>query len=200
MILKRPYLDQDRTAVWGWSGGGSMTLNLMFRYGHIYGTGVSVAPVGDQLLYDNIYQERYMGLPSENREDFVAGSPVTYASQLTGNLLLVHGTGDDNVHYQNAEVVINELIKHNRPFDMMSYPNRSHGIYEGKNTRRHLYQLLTRYITEHVDSKAHQPLVTCIRNVNVLTMQNKKILNGQDVLISDDRISDIKTHWWSAST
>ena len=91
-----------------------------------------------------------MGLPSENLEDFIEGSPMTYAHQLEGNLLLVHGTGDDNVHYQNAEVVINELIKHNKAFDMMAYPNRSHGIHEGENTRKHLYHLITRYLNEHV--------------------------------------------------
>lgn len=148
-ILKWPFVDPSRIAVWGWSGGGSMTLNLLFRYPDIYQTGVSIAPVGNQLLYDNIYQERYMGLPSENREDFIEGSPVTYAKNLQGNLLLIHGTGDDNVHYQNAEVVINELIRHNKPFQMMAYPNRSHGIYEGENTQRHLYELITSYITEH---------------------------------------------------
>ena len=90
-----------------------------------------------------------MGLPSENMEDFIVGSPVTYAKNLEGNLLLIHGTGDDNVHYQNAEVVINELIRQNKPFQMMAYPNRSHGIYEGQNTRQHLYTLITSYITEH---------------------------------------------------
>ena len=150
-LAKFEFIDRERTAVWGWSGGGSMTLNLMFRFPDLYTTGISVAPVGNQLLYDNIYQERYMGLPQENREDFLAGSPVTYANQLEGNLLLVHGTADDNVHYQNAEVIINELIKHNRPFDMMSYPNRSHGIHEGENTRKHLYSLITRYLNEHVE-------------------------------------------------
>jgi dipeptidyl-peptidase-4 len=128
-----------------------MTLNLLFRYPEIYKMGMSVAPVGNQLLYDNIYQERYMGLPSENREDFIEGSPMTYAENLKGNLLIVHGTGDDNVHYQNTEVVINELIKNNIQFDMMSYPNRSHGIYEGQNTTRHLYNLLTRYLYNHLE-------------------------------------------------
>lgn len=148
-ILKLDYLDEERTAVWGWSGGGSMTLNLMFKYPEIYKTGVAVAAVSDQLIYDNIYQERYMGLPSENREDFVKGSPVTYAKGLEGNLLIVHGTGDDNVHYQSAEILINELIKENKKFQMMAYPNRSHGIYEGANTRKHLYTLITDYILEH---------------------------------------------------
>lgn len=150
-ILKWDFIDPDRVGVWGWSGGGSMTLNLLFRYPEIYKMGMSVAPVGNQLLYDNIYQERYMGLPSENREDFIEGSPMTYAKNLKGDLLIVHGTGDDNVHYQNTEVVINELIRNNIQFDMMSYPNRSHGIYEGRNTTRHLYNLLTRYLNNHLE-------------------------------------------------
>jgi dipeptidyl-peptidase-4 len=150
-ILKWKFVDPDRVGVWGWSGGGSMTLNLLFRYPEIYKMGMSVAPVGNQLLYDNIYQERYMGLPSENREDFIEGSPMTYAKNLRGDLLIVHGTGDDNVHYQNTEVVINELIENNIQFDMMSYPNRSHGIYEGRNTTRHLFNLLTRYLNTHLE-------------------------------------------------
>ncbi|MGB0260458.1 MAG: DPP IV N-terminal domain-containing protein [Flavobacteriaceae bacterium] len=149
-VLKIPYMDAERTAVWGWSGGGSSTLNLMFQYPEVFGTGMAVAPVSDFRIYDNIYQERYMGLPQENPEDYEAGAAVTHAKNLEGNLLIVHGTGDDNVHYQSLELVANELIKHNKPFDMMAYPNRSHGIYEGKNTRRHLYTLMTRYLTEHV--------------------------------------------------
>ncbi len=87
-----------------------------------------------------------MGLPYENMEDFVAGSPITHAKNLEGNLLLVHGTADDNVHYQSAELLVNELIKHNKQFQMFSYPNRSHGIYEGDGTRRHLYGLLLNYL------------------------------------------------------
>lgn len=126
-----------------------MTLNLLFQYPEIYGAGVAIAAVSNQLIYDNIYQERYMGLPQENMEDFVKGSPVTYAGGLAGDLLLIHGTADDNVHYQSAEILINELIRLNKQFDMMSYPNRSHGIYEGENTRRHLFTLITNYILEH---------------------------------------------------
>ncbi len=148
-ILKLDYLDNERTAVWGWSGGGSMTLNLMFQYPEIYKTGIAVAAVSNQLIYDNIYQERYMGLPQENKDDFVKGSPITYAKNLEGNLLIIHGTGDDNVHYQSAEMLINELIKQNKQFQVMPYPNRSHGIYEGANTRRHLYTLITNYLMAH---------------------------------------------------
>ncbi len=153
-VLKWKFIDPERTAVWGWSGGGSMTLGLLFKHPDIYTTGMSVAPVSNQLIYDNIYQERYMGLPQENLEDFMNGSPITYAKNLEGNLLLVHGTNDDNVHYQSAEMLVNELIKENKQFEMMSYPNRSHGIYEGQNTRRHLYTLLTNYLMRNVPVNA----------------------------------------------
>jgi dipeptidyl-peptidase 4 len=145
-ILKWKYVDTSRIAVWGWSGGGSATLNLMFRYPDIYKTGIAVAAVGNQLTYDNIYQERYMGLPQEAREDFVKGSPITYAKNLRGNLLYIHGTGDDNVHYNNAEMLINELIKNNKQFSLMSYPNRTHGISEGAGTNEHLATLYTNYL------------------------------------------------------
>lgn len=148
-ILKWPYVDANRIAVWGWSGGGSMTLNLLFRYPDLYGTGVSVAPVADQLLYDNVYQERYMGVPWENKQDFIDGSPITHAHKLEGNLMLVHGTGDDNVHYQNSEALIDVLISEGKQFSMMAYPNRSHSIYEGRGTRPHLYRLIMNYITQN---------------------------------------------------
>ena len=123
-----------------------MSLNAIFRYPELYKTAIAVAPVSDQKLYDTIYQERYMGLPSTNPDGYRDGSPVYFAHQLKGNLLLIHGTGDDNVHYQNTELVINELIKHNKYFTMMAYPNRSHSIREGEGTTRHLYELLTRYL------------------------------------------------------
>jgi len=148
-ILKLEYLDNDRTAVWGWSGGGSMTLNLMFKHPEIYKTGIAIAAVSNQLIYDNIYQERYMGLPQENRDDFIAGSPVTHAKNLEGNLLLIHGTADDNVHYQSAELLINELIKQHKLFQFMPYPNRTHSIREGQNTTRHLYYLMTDYLLKN---------------------------------------------------
>ncbi|MEQ1585878.1 MAG: DPP IV N-terminal domain-containing protein [Cyclobacteriaceae bacterium] len=148
-ILKWPYVDADRIAVWGWSGGGSATLNLMFQYPEIYKTGIAVAAVANQLTYDNIYQERYMGLPQENMEDFVKGSPITYAKNLQGNLLYIHGTGDDNVHYANAEMLINELVKHGKQFQFMAYPNRTHGISEGEGTFEHLATLYSEYLRKH---------------------------------------------------
>lgn len=144
----RPYIDQNAVAIWGWSGGGSQTLNAMFRYPDLYKTGMAVAPVPDMRYYDTIYQERYTGLPEEG-DAYKIGSPITYAENLVGNLLLVHGTGDDNVHYQGTEALINKLVTHNKVFDMMAYPNRSHGIFEGKGTTLHLYSLLTRYLMTH---------------------------------------------------
>lgn len=148
-ILKWSYIDSSRVAVWGWSGGGSATLNLMFQYPEIYKTGISVAPVANQLTYDNIYQERYMGLPQENKQDFINGSPITYAKNLKGNLLYIHGTGDDNVHYNNAEMLLNELIKHNKQFQYMPYPNRTHGISEGQGTGQHLSTLFSNFLRQH---------------------------------------------------
>ncbi|MCZ2223953.1 MAG: S9 family peptidase [Chitinophagales bacterium] len=148
-ILKWDYVDKDRVAVWGWSGGGSTTLNLMFQYGDIYKTGIAIAPVASRLTYDNIYEERYMGLPQENKEDYIQASAITHAKGLKGNLLVIHGTGDDNVHYQNTELLINELVKYNKQFSLMSYPNRTHSIREGKGTFTHLSTLFTNYIKQH---------------------------------------------------
>ena len=150
MIDRWDFIDPERIGIWGWSGGGSMTLNMMFRYPDMYHTGMSVAPVANQRYYDTIYQERYMGLPQDNPEGFKNGSPITFAHQLKGNLLVVHGTGDDNVHYQNCEALVNALVEARKRFTMMAYPNRSHGIYEGENTTIHLYDLMTGYLFEHL--------------------------------------------------
>ncbi len=146
LIQKWPYVDADRIGIWGWSGGGSMTLNMMFRHPEIYKTGLAVAFVANQRYYDSIYQERYMGLPKDNEEGYKNGSPITYAHQLKGNLLIVHGTGDDNVHYQNFEALVNELVAGGKKFTMMAYPNRTHGISEGRGTTLHLYNLLTSFL------------------------------------------------------
>ena len=127
---KYTFIDTSRVAVHGWSGGGTATLNCLFQYPEIFHTGIAVAAVANQLTYDNIYQERYMGDPKESYQDYVDGSPIKYAKNFEGNLLYIHGTGDDNVHYQNAEMLANELIKHKKVFYMLSYPNRSHGIRE----------------------------------------------------------------------
>ena len=149
-IMRWPFVDSTRVGVWGWSGGGATTLNLLFRYPGIYATGMSVAPVSDAHYYDTIYEERYMGLPQQSPEAYRQSSPVNFAANLRGNLLIVHGTGDDNVHYQNTEAVVNALIAANKPFTMMAYPNRTHCICEGDATTLHLYSLLTRYLEEHL--------------------------------------------------
>jgi dipeptidyl-peptidase-4 len=148
-FLDKPYFDKDRVAVWGWSGGGAATLNLMFQHPEIYKTGIAVASITNELNYDNIYTERYMGLPQENMEDYVNASPIHYAKYLQGNLLFIHGTGDDNVQYDNAEMLLNELIKNNKIFQFMPYPNRTHAISEGEGTRRHLSTLYTDYLRRY---------------------------------------------------
>ncbi|MGA1238949.1 MAG: S9 family peptidase [Limisphaerales bacterium] len=150
LLADRPYLDPERVGVWGWSGGGSMTLNAMFRYPELYKVGVSVAFVANQLFYDTIYQERYMGLPDTNAEGYRHGSPITHAGGLQGELLLIYGTGDDNCHYQNCESLVNELVRLGKPFSMLSYPNRTHSIREGEGTRVHLYQSMTRFLQQNL--------------------------------------------------
>src|SRR5262249_20487973 len=150
VAAQRPYVDLDRVAIWGWSGGGSSTLNAMFRFPDLYRVGVSVASVPDQRLYDTIYQERYMGLPEQNVDGYRLGSPISFAEGLKGKLLIVHGSGDDNVHYQGAEKLVNRLVDIDKPFDLMVYPNRTHSISEGKGTSLHVHQLIARYIREHL--------------------------------------------------
>jgi dipeptidyl-peptidase-4 len=150
MANRWDYIDTDNVAIWGHSGGGSMTLNMLFRYPDQYQVGISLAPVPDQRLYDSIYQERYSGLLEDYAEGYKQGSPITHAKNLKGKLLLIHGTGDDNVHYQGAERLINELVKHNRQFDFMSYPNRTHGLREGKGTTLHIKTMMTNYFNTHL--------------------------------------------------
>jgi dipeptidyl-peptidase-4 len=150
LVASRPYLDGDRVGVWGWSGGGTNTLNAMFRFPDLYKVGVSVAPVPDQRLYDTIYQERYMGLPQENVEGYRVGSAINFAEGLRGKLLVIHGTGDDNVHAQGTEKLVNRLIELGKPFDAMMYPNRSHSISEGQGTTPHVYKLIARYFLQHL--------------------------------------------------
>ena len=139
------FVDPTRIGIWGWSGGGQMTLNCLFRYPDIYNTGLAVSFVSDQRLYDNIYQERYMGLPEENKDGYINGSPITFAKNLKGNLMIIHGTADDNVHYQSFEMLVNELIRNNKMFSMMSYPMRSHGINERENTSYHLRETMEKF-------------------------------------------------------
>ena len=150
IIATYPFVDASRIGIHGWSGGGQMTLNCMFRFPDIYKTGIAVAFVADQKNYDSIYQERYMDTPQNNPEGYSDGSPITHASNLQGNLLIMHGTGDDNVHYQSFEMLTNELIKHNKLFSQMSYPMRSHGISERENTSYHVRETMEKFWFENL--------------------------------------------------
>ena len=150
LTAKYPFLDRTRIGIWGWSGGGTNTLNAMFRFPDVYQVGVAVAPVPDQRLYDTIYQERYMGVPQENVEGYKIGSAINFAEGLQGKLLVVHGSGDDNVHAQGTERLINRLIELGKPFDSMIYPNRSHSISEGEGTTLHVYKLVARYFMQNL--------------------------------------------------
>jgi dipeptidyl-peptidase 4 len=145
-----PFVDSARVGIWGWSGGGQMTLNCMFRYPKIYKTGLAVSFVSDQKLYDATYQERYMGLLSDNAKGYHDGSPLYYANQLEGKLMIIHGTGDDNVHYQSFEMLSNQLIKYNKLFYMMSYPMRTHSISERENTSLHLRRSMEKFWKENL--------------------------------------------------
>lgn len=150
LLQRFPFLDEKRVGIWGWSGGGSSSLDAILRYPDLYHTAIAVAPVAERKLYDSIYEERYMGLPKDNAEGYKNGSPITHAAALKGNLLIIHGTGDDNVHYQGTEKLVDALIASNKHFTIMPYPNRDHAIKSGKSTSRHLYGLMTSYLNEHL--------------------------------------------------
>ncbi|MCJ8317921.1 S9 family peptidase [Idiomarina sp.] len=150
MLERWDFIDESRVGIWGHSGGGSQTLNALFRYPDAYHMGMALAPVPDLTLYDTIYQERYSGLLPESAERYKETSAITHAENLEGDLLLVHGTGDDNVHFQGSERLVNELIKHGKQFEFFAYPNRSHGIYEGEGTTLHLRTMMTEFIKEHL--------------------------------------------------
>ncbi|HLQ38749.1 MAG TPA: prolyl oligopeptidase family serine peptidase, partial [Planctomycetota bacterium] len=150
LCVEHSWMDKTRLAIWGWSGGGSMTLNMLFRYPDLFAAGMSVAPVTDLALYDTIYQERYSGIPQEVPDVYQNSSPITFAKNLKGALLLVHGTGDDNVHYQNSERLVDELVAAGKQFEFFAYPNRTHAIAEGRGTRTHLYTLLGSFLQRRV--------------------------------------------------
>jgi dipeptidyl-peptidase 4 len=147
-ILKWHFIDPDRVAVYGSSGGGSTTMQLLFRFPEIYKTGIATAGVPSHFVYNNIYQERYMGLLPGNREVYIKCSPVTYAKNLQGHLLIIHGTGDHNVHYAGEEMLLNELIRYNKQFVFMPYPNRTHGVSEGEGTGKHKTTLATDFLKQ----------------------------------------------------
>ena len=151
---KRPYVDTNEIGIWGWSYGGFMSANCLFKGNDIFKMAIAVAPVTSWRFYDSIYTERYMQTPQENASGYDENSPLNFADLLKGNFLLVHGSGDDNVHIQNTMRLTNALVEANKPFDLAIYPDRNHGIYTGKNTRLHLYEKMTRFIEENLIRKA----------------------------------------------
>lgn len=181
-LLKRwPFVDPSRVGCWGWSGGGSMSLHAVFRYPDLYRTAIAIAPMADQRLYDTIYQERYMGVPADNPNGFRDGSPLTHAHQLRGNLLLIHGTGDDNCHYQATERLIDVLVTHRKHFTVLPYPNRTHAVKEGENTERHLWGTMARYLRDNLQSPhAPAPEPVAAAPGSRLRLQ---IINGTDSTI-----------------
>lgn len=150
MLDRWDFIDEDRVGIWGHSGGGSQTLNALFRYPDAYHAGMALAPVPDLTLYDTIYQERYSGLLPEAADSYRETSAITHAENLQGDLLLVHGTGDDNVHFQGSERLVNELIKHGKQFDYFAYPNRTHGISEGEGTTLHLRTMMVEFLKQNL--------------------------------------------------
>ncbi len=147
---KWDFIDEDRIGIWGWSGGGSMTLNCMFRFPDIYKTGIAISFVSNQKFYDSFYQERYMGQVEDNEYGYKEGSPITHTNGLKGNLLLIYGSGDDNCHYQNLEVLANKLIKENKYFTMIEYPMRTHAIRERQGTTLHLRTSMYKYFIQNL--------------------------------------------------
>jgi len=152
-VGRLPYVDSTRLGIWGWSYGGFMSLNVITQAPDVYRMAIAVAPVTHWKYYDTIYTERYNGLPQDNAAGYDKGSPLTYAKNLKGRLLIVHGSGDDNVHFQNTEAMVNALVAANRPFSLMVYPNRTHSI-SGGTTRQHLYTLLTKFVEENLPATA----------------------------------------------
>lgn len=149
---KRPYIDKDRIGIWGWSYGGFMSSNCILKGNDVFSMAIAVAPVTSWRFYDSIYTERYMQTPQENASGYDDNSPINHVKKLKGDYLLIHGTGDDNVHVQNTMRMIDALIKANKQFDWMIYPDKNHGIYGGY-TRLHLYTKMTDFITKTLLNK-----------------------------------------------
>lgn len=143
---KRNYIDASRVGIWGWSFGGYMSSLAITKGADVFKMAIAVAPVTSWRFYDSVYTERYMQTPQENASGYDDNSPINFAELLKGDYLLIHGTGDDNVHVQNSMRMVNALIKANKQFDYFSYPDRAHGIYKGNNTRYHLFQKMTNFI------------------------------------------------------
>ncbi|NVJ89895.1 MAG: S9 family peptidase [Flavobacteriaceae bacterium] len=153
-LAERSYIDENKIGIWGWSYGGFMSTNCLLKGNDIFSMAIAVAPVTSWRFYDSIYTERYMTTPQENASGYDDNSPINYANLLEGDYLLVHGTGDDNVHVQNSYRMINALIEANKQFDMFVVPDRTHGIYKGKNMRLNLYTKMTNFVEDKLINKS----------------------------------------------
>ena len=146
-----PYVDSSRIGIWGWSYGGFMSSNCLLRGEGVFKAAMAVAPVTHWKFYDNVYTERFMRTPQENPDGYELNSPLHYADKLQGAYLLVHGTGDDNVHVQNAIEMMTALQKANKPFELMLYPNKNHSMVDKEGSaQRHLYHKLTKFLHENL--------------------------------------------------
>jgi dipeptidyl-peptidase-4 len=151
----QPWVDASRIGIWGWSYGGYMTAMTAFRGGSLFRAAISVAPVTDWRLYDNIYTERYMRTPAENAAGYDEGAPLKYVKGLASSYLLAYGTGDDNVHPQNSIQLVDKLEEANKQFELMVYPGRTHAI-SGGNSRTHLFTLLTNFVEQTLGPSAQR--------------------------------------------
>lgn len=151
-LSKLPYINKNEIGIWGWSYGGFMATNCLLKGNDVFKMAIAVAPVTSWRFYDSVYTERYMQTPQENPSGYDENSPLNYAKLLKGNFLLVHGSGDDNVHVQNSMRMINALVKENKPFELAIYPDRTHGIYRGVNTRLHLFNKMTKFIEDNLNN------------------------------------------------
>jgi dipeptidyl-peptidase-4 len=143
------YIDATRIGIWGWSYGGFMSSTCLTKGADVFKAAIAVAPVTNWRFYDNIYTERYMQLPKDNTDGYDLNSPINMVDKLKGKYLLVHGTGDDNVHFQNSVEMVEKMVEQNKAFQSAYYPNKSHGI-SGGNTRLHLFTLMTNFLLENL--------------------------------------------------
>ena len=155
-LAELSYIDNKNIGIWGWSYGGFMSTNCILKGNDIFTTAIAVAPVTSWRFYDSVYTERYMQTPQENASGYDENSPINHADKLKGKYLLVHGTGDDNVHVQNSFRMINSLIEANKQFDMFIVPDRTHGIYKGRNTRLNLFTKMTNFIEENLNNESNK--------------------------------------------
>ncbi len=161
-----PYVDAARIGIWGWSYGGFMSSNCLFKGNDVFKMAIAVAPVSSWRFYDTIYTERYMTTPQENPSGYDENSPINHVDKLKGDFLLVHGSGDDNVHLQNTMRLAEALIQADKQFDWAIYPDKNHGIYGG-NTRLHLYKKMTNFIHETLGDKIQEEKETKVNQINI---------------------------------